>query len=1063
MEKKAIIIGAGPAGLTAAYELLTRTAIKPVILEKSGDIGGISKTVNYKGNRIDIGGHRFFSKSDRVMNWWLKMMPLAAGQVDSFDISYHTQTHKIWAAAGSTPQPAPADPDKVMLVRPRLSRIYFLRKFFSYPLQLSIETLRKLGIATTIAILFSYLKAQLNPRRPEESLEDFMINRFGQVLYELFFKDYTQKVWGVPCRDIPAEWGAQRIKGISVAKAIGHAIKSATAPKSKGGLSQKGTETSLIEQFLYPKLGPGQLWEEVASKVQSMGGLIHLNYVVDKVYTGADGTQITAIAATNTQSGASLYLEGDYFFSTMPVKELIAAIDGPVPDNVKRVAAALQYRDFITVGVLLKQLSALDKATGQWKPLDLNDTWIYIQDKEVTVGRVQIFNNWSPAMVNIPGTVWIGMEFFCNTTDAFWNLPDEKVKKLAIGELEKIGLAYHENVIDATVLRMEKTYPAYFGAYKQFDQVRSYTDRLENLFLVGRNGMHKYNNADHSMLTAMVAVDNIAAGITRKDNIWAINTEAEYHEQKQPSTSTQPIKSQQQMEKDSLIYTERPLPFLKWMLAGKLNRIYLIAGTFIAVLCFAIFKWFYPLPDFHYDDSTLYILQAHKNVGAGMWPVGYSKILHYLGPIAHSSALLICFQYLVFLVSSLYFFFTLRYFFRQSEVVSILVLAFLIANPVFLYLNNYIMSDGLFTSLSLVWFAHLIWIMYRPSRQQIVLHSLLLIVLFTMRYNAMYYPIVTAGAYLFSHRKLAHKLYGIALPLLLILAFVRYTEDQVEQMSGTRQFSPFSGWQIANNALYTYNNTQREKMAPLPDYLVNLDRTTRSYFKAIPANRDLFVHPNQGTFYLWAEESPLKIYMKSLYKNDSTTDYFTKWAGVAPIFAKYGTTIIKRFPLQYAQHYLWPNTIRYAVPPLEALRFYNASRDTLERAAQLWFGLASKQAHTRTKALPERVLSYCPTVFMIVNIYFLINILLITFNPAIRQNLGGYYKLHWLMIVFWIANIGFSVLASPVVMRYQLFPMTGLFSICLLSVQLLLNKELADRKEASFSSPVSGIGKTANI
>jgi protoporphyrinogen oxidase len=528
VKRKAIIIGAGPAGLTAAYELLKRSDIIPVILEKSGDIGGISKTINYKGNRMDIGGHRFFSKSDRVMNWWLNILPAQETGNEQFTISYQNKSRQVAPGESVTP----GNTDKVMLVRERLSRIYFLRKFFTYPIQLSIDTLRKLGIGTTISILVSYLQAQASPRKPENSLEDFMINRFGKTLYNLFFKDYTEKVWGVPCHEIPAEWGAQRIKGVSIRKAVQHAIQSAVKKKQKktGDISQKDTETSLIEQFLYPKLGPGQLWEEVARQVQEMGGIILMHHDVISVNT-QDG-KVVAIEAFNKKELQTIELKGDYFFSTMPIKELIASMDGDVPQNVKEVAAGLQYRDFITVGILLQNLSEQDKRTGKWKPLQLKDTWIYIQEKDVKVGRLQLFNNWSPYLVKDPNTAWVGMEFFCNETDDFWKLPDDKIAALAIRELQKIGLANANDVLDSTVLRVEKTYPAYFGAYERFDEVKQFVNTFPNLFLVGRNGMHKYNNADHSMLTAMVAVDNIIAGVTGKDNIWSINTEQEYHEEK---------------------------------------------------------------------------------------------------------------------------------------------------------------------------------------------------------------------------------------------------------------------------------------------------------------------------------------------------------------------------------------------------------------------------------------------------------------------------------------------------------------------------------------------------
>ncbi|MVT09638.1 NAD(P)/FAD-dependent oxidoreductase [Chitinophaga tropicalis] len=527
VKRKAIIIGAGPAGLTAAYELLKRTDIVPVILEKSTDIGGISKTINYKGNRMDIGGHRFFSKSDRVMNWWLNILPAQQTTEEQFTISYQNKSRQV--APGDSV--AAKDADKVMLIRERLSRIYFLRKFFTYPIQLSIDTLRKLGIGTTISILVSYLKAQASPRKPENSLEDFMVNRFGQTLYELFFRDYTEKVWGVPCHEIPAEWGAQRIKGVSIRKAVQHAVQAALKKKKKkGDISQKDTETSLIEQFLYPKLGPGQLWEEVARQVQEMGGTIHMLHDVIAVNT-QDG-KVTAVEAFDKVALQTIELKGDYFFSTMPVKELIGCLDANIPGNVREIAAGLQYRDFITVGILLKNLSEQDKKTGKWKPLQLKDTWIYIQEKDVKVGRLQLFNNWSPYLVKDPNTAWVGMEFFCNETDDFWKMADTDIAQLAVRELQKIGLANNSDVLDTTVLRVEKTYPAYFGAYERFDEVKQYISDFPNLFLVGRNGMHKYNNADHSMLTAMVAVDNIIEGITTKDNIWSINTEQEYHEEK---------------------------------------------------------------------------------------------------------------------------------------------------------------------------------------------------------------------------------------------------------------------------------------------------------------------------------------------------------------------------------------------------------------------------------------------------------------------------------------------------------------------------------------------------
>ena len=518
MTRYAVIIGAGPAGLTAAYELLTRTDIVPIVLEKSQYMGGISRTVNYKGNRIDIGGHRFFSKSDRVMQWWLGFMPVADGA--DAEITYHRASRRLPAAPA-----APRDADCVLLVRNRQSRIYFLRRFFDYPIRLSQDTVRKLGVWRMFCIGWSYLYSVCRPIKPEQNLEQFFINRFGRVLYRLFFKSYTEKVWGVPCDQISAEWGAQRIKGLSILKTLKHALGKWFGRRS-ADVAQKSTETSLIERFLYPKLGPGQMWETVAREVLARGGQIVTGANVRRLYLADD--QVTHVEIEDAAGNTVLYA-GDYFFSTMPVAELIKSMDAPVPDNVREVAAGLIYRDFITVGLLLDQLViAADNPRGRRL---IDDNWIYIQEPDVQVGRLQIFNNWSPAMVADPDKVWVGMEYFCYESDALWRLSDEEMTRLAVAELEKIGIIRGQDVRDATVIRMPKTYPAYFGAYDRFGEIRAYVDGLENLFLVGRNGMHKYNNQDHSMLTAMVSVDNIIAGRLDKLNIWAVNTEQEYHEE----------------------------------------------------------------------------------------------------------------------------------------------------------------------------------------------------------------------------------------------------------------------------------------------------------------------------------------------------------------------------------------------------------------------------------------------------------------------------------------------------------------------------------------------------
>jgi protoporphyrinogen oxidase len=520
----AIIIGAGPAGLTAAIELQRHTGIKPILIEAANQVGGLSRTVFYKGNRMDIGGHRFFSKSDRVMQWWLDLMPMENGASSEGKLNYQGQERSIPDAS------IPADPasnDLVMLVRQRKSRIYFMRRFFDYPIRLTADTLSKMGPLRTMKIGASYLRSAVFPRREERSLEDFFINRFGRELYETFFRSYTEKVWGVPCSQISAEWGAQRIKGLSIRGVITHFLTKTFGGRKVEGLAQKQTETSLIEKFLYPKHGPGQLWEHAADLVRNAGGEIHFGIQIDRLVI--EGDRVTAVEGRNAE-GKRVTFAGDYFFSTMPVIDLIRGLSVQVPAEVREVSDGLIYRDFITVGLLAKRLK-LAEPDGTL----LKDNWIYVQESDVLVGRIQIFNNWSPWLINRKDKVWIGLEYFCNDTDAIWNLSDEQMAELAIGEVAKIGILNPEDVEDFHVVHVPKTYPAYFGTYERFDTIRNYTDQFENLFLIGRNGMHKYNNQDHSMLTAMTAVENIANGVAGKDNIWAINTEMDYHEEKRVS------------------------------------------------------------------------------------------------------------------------------------------------------------------------------------------------------------------------------------------------------------------------------------------------------------------------------------------------------------------------------------------------------------------------------------------------------------------------------------------------------------------------------------------------
>ncbi|WP_295543017.1 NAD(P)/FAD-dependent oxidoreductase [uncultured Thiohalocapsa sp.] len=526
-QETAVIIGAGPAGLTAAYELVTRTNIRPIVIEASGFAGGIARTINYKGNRIDIGGHRFFSKSDRVMNWWTRILPIqgvgraVAGQTE---ISYQNKRrHLDLAASGPDPELC----DDVMLLRPRVSRILYGGQFFDYPIKPSTKTLAALGWVKSFKLAASYAKGKLRPVRPERSLQDFLTNRFGYELYATFFRDYTEKVWGVPCHAIPAEWGAQRIKGLSVSAVVTHALRSIV--RRGGDVAQKGTETSLIEQFLYPKFGPGQLWEKVAALVEARGGKVHYHTRVTCLRQKA-----AAIVSADVEGpdGARRTLQGEHFLSSMPVRDLVAGLAPEAPPNVREVALELPYRDFITVGLLLRRLRLGGGVSGLELREKVPDNWIYVQEPQVKVGRLQIFNNWSPYMVADPETVWIGLEYFVNEGDYLWSLCDDDMFRFGVSELVTIGVIDADAVLDHIVIRMPKTYPAYFGSYDRFGEIRDYLGQFRNLFPLGRNGMHRYNNQDHSMLTAMTAVDGIIAGIDVRGKLWDVNADRDYHEER---------------------------------------------------------------------------------------------------------------------------------------------------------------------------------------------------------------------------------------------------------------------------------------------------------------------------------------------------------------------------------------------------------------------------------------------------------------------------------------------------------------------------------------------------
>ena len=504
--KTAIVIGAGPAGLTAAYELRRKSEEwKIIVLEESAEIGGISRTVSFENCRIDIGGHRFFSKSERINELWAQLMPMQ-GKPAKDDIILNRACHVVPGG------PDPEKEDNVMLYRHRVSRIYYLRHFFDYPISVKPATFISLGLVRTMKAGFSYLYSILFKRR-EKSLEDFYINRFGNVLYSLFFEDYTEKIWGVHPSVISSEWGAQRVKGLSLWKALLNVF----IPQGKT------KETTLIEEFCYPKHGPGQFWEMLATRLQEKGVEIRRNACVTGVRT-----EQGSISAVVLADGSRIPC--DAVFSSMPIKDLVAAFE-TVPENVARIASGLPYRDFITVGLLVDKL-AIRNTTSMKTIRDIvPDTWIYVQERDVRIGRIQIFNNWSPYMVdNIEEHVWIGLEYFCTEGDGLWTMSDTAFIDMAIRELRQIGfLGENEPVHKSIRIKVKKAYPAYFGSYAEFDKVREWLDAFPNLYCIGRNGQHRYNNMDHSMMCGIEAVRALF-GETDKASVWNVNTEMIYHE-----------------------------------------------------------------------------------------------------------------------------------------------------------------------------------------------------------------------------------------------------------------------------------------------------------------------------------------------------------------------------------------------------------------------------------------------------------------------------------------------------------------------------------------------------
>lgn len=510
--KRVIIIGAGPAGLTAAYELSKQPGYQVTVLEADAVAGGISRTVATQGNRMDLGGHRFFSKDPRVMQWWFNLFAVQG----SPSIDDKLLGRKSPLKAGG---PDPETQDEVFLVRKRISRIYYKHTFFDYPLSLSAKTLYNLGFWTLTQAGFSYVASCVH-KLPETSLENFYINRFGRKLYSMFFEGYTEKLWGRHPRDISADWGAQRVKGLSVLAVLKDLAQRVfhTKPQKK--------ETSLIEEFYYPKYGPGQLWQYVAQKIQQQGGRVIYNTQVT-LLTQQDSL-ITEVVCANGQRFAA-----DIVISSMPLKELAQGLND-MPTSVKKIATHLPYRDFVTVGLLVNKLALKNNTKIPTFNHNIPDCWIYVQDGGVKMGRIQIFNNWSPYMVEkFQDSVWLGLEYFCTEGDEFWNLAQEDCVDLAVSELKKIGFISSDTAILASHReRVKKAYPAYFDTYKDIHQVIDYLNQIDNLYCIGRNGQHRYNNMDHSMATAFEAVENIMLQKKQKDNIWAVNTEKTYHEEK---------------------------------------------------------------------------------------------------------------------------------------------------------------------------------------------------------------------------------------------------------------------------------------------------------------------------------------------------------------------------------------------------------------------------------------------------------------------------------------------------------------------------------------------------
>lgn len=518
---KIVIIGAGPAGLTTAYQLLkNQKELKVVILEEDSQVGGISKTVTFHGYKMDTGIHRFFTKNEQVEKIWEELLPIQSKPAFD-DLLLHRK--KEFPKKGSDPE----KDKKSMLIKNRITRIYYGKKFYDYPVNLNMKTILNMGFITLIKAGCSYLKACII-KKEENSLENFYINRFGKVLYSMFFESYTEKVWGIHPSEISADWGAQRVKGVSILEIIKDMFKKILHIKNN-----QNTETSLIEQFIYPKMGAGQMYEEMAKKIEEMGGQIILNAKVTNIQI--KNQAISTI--TYKKNNKTVTIDSDICISSMPIKDLINSFIGNhTPKKILEISNNLPYREFMSVGLIVDELQLKNNTKVQTLMNIIPDSWIYVQEKEVKMGRLQIFNNWSPYLFknkeDIQNKVFISLEYFCSEHDQYWNMSDSEFIEFATKEAIQIGLIKKDSVEDAIRIKIPKAYPAYFGSYKQIDEVIQYLNTINNLYCIGRNGQHRYNNMDHSMLTGIKTAENILKNKKSKKNIWNVNTESKYHEKK---------------------------------------------------------------------------------------------------------------------------------------------------------------------------------------------------------------------------------------------------------------------------------------------------------------------------------------------------------------------------------------------------------------------------------------------------------------------------------------------------------------------------------------------------